>query len=177
MCALPLEAEAVKALFNKAYNWLGKYYSKQQGDANAYINGRIGKHDVVLSYLPGMGKGSAARVASSLLVSYPGVRLALVIGICGGAPPPFPCEHSPAGGRLQSKCPDLSTWPAQRVLDPCLPLKATRVLSTKFILDFQDNCLLATVLSNQCNWWLGRLLNTVRIHKNPDMTMKQSARG
>ncbi|KAL2802965.1 nucleoside phosphorylase domain-containing protein [Aspergillus granulosus] len=88
ICALPLEAEAVEALFDETYDRLGKYYSKQRGDANAYINGRIGKHDVVLCYMPGMGKESAASVASSLLVSYPGVRLALVVGICGGAPPP-----------------------------------------------------------------------------------------
>ncbi|KAL2847246.1 putative kinesin light chain [Aspergillus pseudoustus] len=88
LCALPLEAEAVEALFDETYDRLGKYYRKQQGDANAYINGRIGKHDVVLCYMPGMGKGSAAGVASSLLVSYPGVRLALVVGICGGAPRP-----------------------------------------------------------------------------------------
>ncbi|KAL5043564.1 hypothetical protein BDW71DRAFT_216189 [Aspergillus fruticulosus] len=33
---------------------------------------------MVLCYIPGMGKGSAASVASSLLVSYLGVRLALV---------------------------------------------------------------------------------------------------
>ncbi|KAL4789393.1 putative kinesin light chain [Aspergillus venezuelensis] len=88
ICALPLEADAVEALFDQHYDRLGKYYGKQQGDANAYINGRIGKHDVVLCYMPGMGKGSAASVASSLLVSYPGVKLALVVGICGGAPPP-----------------------------------------------------------------------------------------
>ncbi|KAL4959124.1 putative kinesin light chain, partial [Aspergillus stella-maris] len=88
ICALPLEAEAVEALFDEHYDRLGKYYGKQRGDANAYINGRIGKHDVVLCYMSGMGKGSAAGVASSLLFSYPGVRLALVVGICGGAPPP-----------------------------------------------------------------------------------------
>lgn len=88
ICALPLEAEAVEALFDETYDRLGKHYGKEQRDANAYINGKIGKHDVVLCYLPGMGKGSAAGVASSLLVSYPGVRLALVVGICGGAPPP-----------------------------------------------------------------------------------------
>ncbi|KAL4911981.1 hypothetical protein BDW62DRAFT_215383 [Aspergillus aurantiobrunneus] len=88
ICALPLEADAVEALFDEHYDRLGKYYGKQRGDANAYINGRIGKHDVVLCYLPGMGKGSAASVASSLQVSYPGVELALVVGICGGAPPP-----------------------------------------------------------------------------------------
>jgi nucleoside phosphorylase len=88
ICALPLEAEAVEALFDETYDRLGKYYSKKRGDANAYVNGRIGKHDVALCYMPGMGKGNAAGVASSLLVSYPGVRLALVVGICGGAPPP-----------------------------------------------------------------------------------------
>ncbi|KAL2783319.1 hypothetical protein BJX66DRAFT_132060 [Aspergillus keveii] len=88
ICALPLEAEAVEALFDETYDRLGRHYGKQRGDANAYINGRIDKHDVVLCYMPGMGKGSAAGVASSLLVSYPGVKLALVVGICGGAPPP-----------------------------------------------------------------------------------------
>jgi hypothetical protein len=85
ICALPLEAEAVEALFDERYDRLGKHYGKQRGDANAYINGRIGKHNVVLCYMPGMGKGSAASVASSLQVSYLDVRLALVVGICGGA--------------------------------------------------------------------------------------------
>ncbi|KAL4788952.1 purine and uridine phosphorylase [Aspergillus venezuelensis] len=88
ICALPLEADAVEALFDEHYDRLGKYYGKQQGDANAYINGRIGKHDLVLCYMPGMGKGSAAGVASSLQVSYPGIELTLVVGICGGAPSP-----------------------------------------------------------------------------------------
>ncbi|GAM37334.1 hypothetical protein TCE0_023r07174 [Talaromyces pinophilus] len=89
ICALTLEAEAVEALFDKTYDKFGKIYGKRRGDANSYINGRIGKHDVVLCYMPGMGKGSAASVASSLRVSYTGVQLALVVGICGGAPNPF----------------------------------------------------------------------------------------
>ncbi|OJJ83550.1 uncharacterized protein ASPGLDRAFT_173020 [Aspergillus glaucus CBS 516.65] len=88
ICALPLEADAVEALFDETYDRLGKHYGKQPGDVNAYINGRIGKHHAVLCYLPGMGKGSAASVASSLRVSYTGIQLALVVGICGGAPPP-----------------------------------------------------------------------------------------
>ncbi|KAH8696259.1 hypothetical protein BGW36DRAFT_321293 [Talaromyces proteolyticus] len=88
ICALPLEADAVEAVFDETYDRLGKYYSKQEGDANSYINGRIGGHNVVLCYMPGMGKGSAASVASSLRVSYAGIRLALVVGICGGAPSP-----------------------------------------------------------------------------------------
>ncbi|OGM49971.1 hypothetical protein ABOM_001422 [Aspergillus bombycis] len=84
ICALSLEADAVEALFDETYDRLGKYYGKQQGDANAYINGRIGNHDVVLCYTSGIGKGSAASVASSLQVSYTGIELALVVGICGG---------------------------------------------------------------------------------------------
>ncbi|KAJ9296192.1 hypothetical protein DTO271G3_5333 [Paecilomyces variotii] len=84
ICALNIEADAVEALFDERYDRLGK----QKGDANAYVNGRIGEHDVVLCYMPGMGKGNAASVASSLLVSYTGIKLALVIGICGGAPSP-----------------------------------------------------------------------------------------
>ncbi|KAL4788950.1 nucleoside phosphorylase domain-containing protein [Aspergillus venezuelensis] len=88
ICALPLEADAVEALFDETYDRLGRHYGKQRGDANSYINGRIGKHDVVLCYMPGMGKGSAAGVAAGLLASYPSVKLALVVGICGGAPPP-----------------------------------------------------------------------------------------
>ncbi|KAE8334208.1 hypothetical protein BDV24DRAFT_156994 [Aspergillus arachidicola] len=91
ICALPLEADAVEALFDEHYDRLGKHYGKQPSDANAYINGRIGKHDVVLCFMPEMGKRSAAGVASSLKVSYRGVKLALVVGICGGAP--FPPEY------------------------------------------------------------------------------------
>ncbi|KAL3468770.1 hypothetical protein BJX99DRAFT_242727 [Aspergillus californicus] len=37
ICALPLEADAVEALFDEHYDRLGKYYGKQQGDANAYV--------------------------------------------------------------------------------------------------------------------------------------------
>lgn len=87
-CALTLEADAVEALFDETYDRLGRLYKKQPGDANWYINGRIGEHNVVLCYLPGMGKGGAASVASSLRVSYTNIRLALVVGICGGAPMP-----------------------------------------------------------------------------------------
>ncbi|KAJ5667481.1 hypothetical protein N7507_003345 [Penicillium longicatenatum] len=88
ICALPLEADAVEALFDEQYDTLGQIYRKQPGDANSYTTGRIGQHSVVLCYMPGIGKGSAASVASSLRVSYTGIRLALVVGICGGVPFP-----------------------------------------------------------------------------------------
>ncbi|KAE8412386.1 hypothetical protein BDV36DRAFT_271714 [Aspergillus pseudocaelatus] len=88
ICALPLKADAVEALFDEHCDRLEKHYVKAPGDANVYINRRIGKHDVVLCYMPEMGKRSAAGVASSLKISYRGVKLALVVGICGGAPSP-----------------------------------------------------------------------------------------
>lgn len=86
ICALPREADAVEALFDETYDKASRLYGVQQGDANVYTNGRIGPHNVVLCYLPGMGKGSAASAASSLRVSYPSVQLALLAGICGGVP-------------------------------------------------------------------------------------------
>ncbi|KAL5050527.1 nucleoside phosphorylase domain-containing protein [Aspergillus fruticulosus] len=65
---------------------LGECYRKERGDDNAYINGRIGNHNVVVCYMPGIGKGSAASVASSLKISYKRIEVALVVGIYGGAP-------------------------------------------------------------------------------------------
>lgn len=86
ICALPLEADAIECLFDETYDRFGRFYGKQLGDTNSYVNGRLGEHNVVLCYLPGMGKESAASASSSLRVTYTGVRLALVVGICGGAP-------------------------------------------------------------------------------------------
>ncbi|CAI7590969.1 unnamed protein product [Penicillium glandicola] len=86
ICALTLEADAVEALFDKTYDRLSTFYGKQPGDDNAYVNGRIGNHNVVLCYMPGMGKGNSASVASSLKISYTMIQVALVVGICGGTP-------------------------------------------------------------------------------------------
>ncbi|KAL4766750.1 nucleoside phosphorylase domain-containing protein [Aspergillus nidulans var. acristatus] len=89
ICALTLEAEAVEDLFDETYDRLGEHYRKEPGDDNAYVNGRIGNYNVVVCYMPGMGKGSAASVASSLKISYKRIEVALVVGICGGAPYPL----------------------------------------------------------------------------------------
>lgn len=92
ICALPIEFDAVEALFDEYYDEFYPAYARQRGDANWYRTGRIGRHNIVLACLPGMGKGSAASVASSLRVSFVGVNLALVVGICGGIP--FPSEQT-----------------------------------------------------------------------------------
>jgi nucleoside phosphorylase len=83
ICALPLEADSVLALFDEFYDitdW------QPLEAANSYTIGRIGRHHVVLSHMPDMGKVGAAGVASRLSTNFVGIKLALVVGICGGVP-------------------------------------------------------------------------------------------
>lgn len=84
MCALPLEADAVAAVLDK--RWDSKPYGKAAGDTNTYSIGAIGRHNVVLVHLPNMGKVAAATAAAFLRASYERIKLALVVGICGGVP-------------------------------------------------------------------------------------------
>ncbi|RHZ73693.1 hypothetical protein CDV55_107113 [Aspergillus turcosus] len=93
VCALPLEVSAVEASLDETYSRLGDGHMKDYRDVNAYTIGRIGKHNVVLCPMPGMGKVSAAGVASNLRFSFPNIRLALLVGICGGVP--FPSSGAP----------------------------------------------------------------------------------
>ncbi|KAJ0425354.1 hypothetical protein BJY00DRAFT_179523 [Aspergillus carlsbadensis] len=86
VCALPLEFNAISALVDEFWDEDGDYYGKTDGDSNMYTAGRIGKSNVVLVLLSGMGKINAAAAAANLRSSYSGLRLALVTGICGGVP-------------------------------------------------------------------------------------------
>lgn len=83
ICVLPLEADAVYYLFDEFFP--NEYY-KAARDPNYYTNGCIGKCNVVLVLLPSMGKIHAAGAAASLNASYTNLRLALLVGICGGVP-------------------------------------------------------------------------------------------
>ncbi|KAL9598143.1 MAG: hypothetical protein Q9219_004699 [cf. Caloplaca sp. 3 TL-2023] len=85
LCALNTEFDAVDGVFDQ--HWEDeRRYGKAPGDPNAYSTGRIGEHDVVLAFLAGMGNISSANAASSLRSSFTGIKLALVVGICGGSP-------------------------------------------------------------------------------------------
>src|ERR1700722_9975460 len=84
ICALPLEASAVSALFDR--RWDDQRYGKAPRDSNAYSTGVIGHHNVILVHMPNMGKVAAATAAACLRSSFPEIQLALVVGICGGAP-------------------------------------------------------------------------------------------
>jgi len=86
ICALQSEVDAVEALFDKSWNDDGEVYGKAAGDTNAYTTGVIGQHNVVLAHMPGIGKKNAASVASSFRSSFGNIKLALLVGICGGLP-------------------------------------------------------------------------------------------
>lgn len=84
ICALPLEARTVAALFEKEYDAM--IYGKAIGDPNTYSFGLIGPHNVVLVHMPTMGKVAAAAAASNLHASFQRIKLAMMVGICAGAP-------------------------------------------------------------------------------------------
>ena len=86
ICALPLEADAVNALFDLHWDDDGPPYDKASGDPNAYSTGAIGRHNVVLAHMPDMGMAPAAAVAANCRASFPNINLAVVVGICGAVP-------------------------------------------------------------------------------------------
>ncbi|KAM0082396.1 hypothetical protein ACKRZS_005380 [Fusarium odoratissimum] len=86
ICALTLEADAIEALFDHHWEDDGPPFDKVPGDPNAYSTGVIGRFNVVLAHMPGMGKVHAATVASNCGKSFPSIKLDLVVGICGVVP-------------------------------------------------------------------------------------------
>ncbi|SPO03830.1 uncharacterized protein DNG_06513, partial [Cephalotrichum gorgonifer] len=94
ICALTLEADAVDALFDYCWDDDGPPYDKAPGDPNAYSTGAIGRHNVVLARMSGMGKANAAAVAANCRASFPNIKLAVIVGVCGAVP------FDPHGGEI-----------------------------------------------------------------------------
>ncbi|KAK4220954.1 kinesin light chain 3, partial [Podospora fimiseda] len=86
ICALTLEADAVEALFDRHWDDDGPPFDKAIRDSNTYSTGVIGRHNVVLAYMPTMGKANSAAVAANCRISFPNIKLAVLVGICGVAP-------------------------------------------------------------------------------------------
>ncbi|PYH31536.1 uncharacterized protein BO87DRAFT_418040 [Aspergillus neoniger CBS 115656] len=87
ICPLPLEAEVAIPLFDTVYDrTVYEKYGPVRNDPNHYTLGRIGCYNVVLVHMGGCGKAESSSVASNIKQSYPGIELALLIGICGGVP-------------------------------------------------------------------------------------------
>lgn len=82
ICPLPKEFMAVRVLLDEVHEAV---YTAQE-DANHYILGRIGCHNVVATCLPSgeYGTNSAAITASGMKSSFPKVRFCLLVGIGGG---------------------------------------------------------------------------------------------
>lgn len=85
ICALQIESDAVEALFDE-YLEKNCSYGKAPGDPNAYTIGKMAGHNVVLAFMPGMGKVNSANVAAGFRMSFPNIKLGIVVGICGGVP-------------------------------------------------------------------------------------------
>lgn len=86
ICAMPIEADAVEALYDQHWEEDEYKFGKASNDTNEYTTGRLGRHNVVLAHMPGVGKACAASVAASLRSSFPRIQLALVVGLCGAVP-------------------------------------------------------------------------------------------
>ncbi|KAH7118152.1 hypothetical protein B0J13DRAFT_202103 [Dactylonectria estremocensis] len=86
ICALRLEYDAVSYIFDEFWDEDGDQYGRAAGDPNSYTTGRVGKYNVVLALLPHMGKTNAASAVASMRSSYGGLRLALLVGVCGAMP-------------------------------------------------------------------------------------------
>ncbi|KAK6527640.1 hypothetical protein TWF694_004623 [Orbilia ellipsospora] len=86
ICAVKPEYDAIALLVDEFWGDEGDGYGRAPGDYNTYRTGRIGRYNIVLALLPGMGKANAANVAAGFRSSFPGIEIALIVGICGAVP-------------------------------------------------------------------------------------------
>jgi nucleoside phosphorylase len=83
---LPLEANAVLSLFDQFFDNDPSLTYRDPTDPNSYSLGVMGGRNVVLAHQPLMGKATAASVAAFCACSFRRVKLALLVGVCGGVP-------------------------------------------------------------------------------------------
>ncbi|KAL8285123.1 hypothetical protein RB597_002284 [Gaeumannomyces tritici] len=89
ICALTIEADAVVALLNPIYD--NGSLEIPSADYVTYKMGALGGHNAVIAFLSEAGKSSSSSVAENVRRTFPKIRLALVVGICGCVP--FICEN------------------------------------------------------------------------------------
>ncbi|KAF3934331.1 hypothetical protein ABW19_dt0209538 [Dactylella cylindrospora] len=84
ICAIPIELAAVLAVLDEIHPQL----DTTDGDTNAYQYGRIGRHNVVISWLPSgkYGTTQASNVSARMRYTFKRLRFGLMIGVGGGAP-------------------------------------------------------------------------------------------
>ena len=86
ICALP-KTELVAAL-EMLHEEHALLPAADPQDANSYLFGKIGDHNVVIACLPAetTGKVSAAILETNMFRSFPSIRFGLMVGIGGGVP-------------------------------------------------------------------------------------------
>ncbi|PSN58706.1 hypothetical protein BS50DRAFT_627104 [Corynespora cassiicola Philippines] len=85
ICAITTEYVAAQAFLDATHD---PPESAPVNDNNKYTLGEIGKHNIVITFLPkgAYGTTSAANVARDTLRTFPNIRIGLMVGIGGGAP-------------------------------------------------------------------------------------------
>jgi nucleoside phosphorylase len=83
ICSINTELTAATAFLDEKFD--AREYDLPD-DNNDYTLGRIGRHYVVITVLPGYGTASAAAVARDMMRSFSNMRIRLLVGIGGGAP-------------------------------------------------------------------------------------------
>ena len=89
LCAMEVEAIAMVAVMDekltadqeREYQLFPTYK-----DDTSYTFGRIGSHFAALAYLPRLGVESAATAAQGIRATFPGMKIMMVVGICGAIP-------------------------------------------------------------------------------------------
>ncbi|RAL07914.1 purine and uridine phosphorylase [Aspergillus homomorphus CBS 101889] len=81
ICPMGVEQAPVEAMLDEFHPDL-----PTNRNQNSYTLGRMGRHNVVIVILPGIGLNSAAAVTMQLLNDFPSVEFGLLVGIAGGVP-------------------------------------------------------------------------------------------
>lgn len=84
ICALDKEMEAARAMLESEHEKLPQDFA----DANCYVLGDIGPHNIVIACLPWntYGMSTAANVATHMARSFENIRMRFMVGIGGGIP-------------------------------------------------------------------------------------------
>ncbi|KAL4874699.1 hypothetical protein BJY04DRAFT_224751 [Aspergillus karnatakaensis] len=86
LCVLKVERHAIELALDEEYEPDGMLYTQSACDTNAYTLGRMGNHHVVIVYLPQAGNIGSAAAAASVTTTFTGIKLAIVVGVCGVSP-------------------------------------------------------------------------------------------
>ncbi|KAK6542489.1 hypothetical protein TWF694_006441 [Orbilia ellipsospora] len=81
---LDTELNAAKLLLDEEHEPL----PSKDNDDNSYILGRIGTHNVAITFAGAYGTNAASRTVSNMLRTFPNIRFGLLVGVGGAAPGP-----------------------------------------------------------------------------------------